>query len=81
VEGSHRWSNSGDFNGQALCITKKSPFSFKRARVAQNAYNYSSVWVLHGEATTSGAWIMALAPFIRLKGGVHLTMTVVNGFQ
>jgi hypothetical protein len=36
---------------------------------------------LFGEATTSSAWTIALAPLIRLKGGAHLTMTVVNGFK
>jgi hypothetical protein len=43
-QGSHRWSNSGDINGQTLCITKKSPFLFDRANVPQNHYTYSSVW-------------------------------------
>jgi len=42
--GSHRWANSGDINGQTLCITKKSPFKLRRANVDQSAYKYSSVW-------------------------------------
>lgn len=47
--GSHRWSNSGDINGQTLCITKKSPFAFKRAKVPQSMYTYSSIWGSNGQ--------------------------------
>ena len=43
-QGSHRWSNSGDINGQTLCITKTSPFALNRANVPHDAYTYSSVW-------------------------------------
>jgi hypothetical protein len=51
--GSHRWSNSGDINGQTLCITKTSPFALNRANVPQDAYTYSSVWGSNDEQRSS----------------------------